>query len=147
MVDVHSRQDNRSDAELLAATADGDRRGFEELYRRHAPWLVLRLSRRCADPGLVDEVVQDTFVAVWKGARRWDGRGEVAAWIWGIGIRRLVDQLRRQPMATVPLEEPARTEVSAEEAVLLDVTYGDVGRSRGSRPSCGPSSRRPSSTV
>src|SRR6266496_258965 len=39
---------------------------------------MVRLARRCADQGLVDEVVQDTFVAVWRGAgrRTWlHGRG------------------------------------------------------------------------
>src|SRR4029079_17387252 len=88
-------RDPREDSQLLAAITDGDREAFAELYRRHLPWLLVRLGRRCACPELVDEVMQDTFVAVWRSAGRWDGRGEVAAWIWGIGIRRLVDALRR----------------------------------------------------
>src|SRR4051794_7134454 len=89
--------DPREDAQLLAAITDGDRAAFAELYRRHLPWLLVRLGRRCSSPELVDEVVQDTFVAVWRSAGRWDRRGAVAAWIWGIGIRRLVDALRRGP--------------------------------------------------
>ena len=62
------------DASLVRAVAAGDREALETLYGRHAPWLVLRLTRRCNDRHLVDEAVQDTFVAVWRGARRWDGR-------------------------------------------------------------------------
>lgn len=119
--------DPRDDARLLAATADGDREAFAELYRRHLPWLLLRLGRRCASPELVDEVVQDTFVAVWRSAGRWDRRGEVAAWIWGIGIRRLVDALRRSGPPAGELIEFAGAETSAEEHVLLAVRYGDVG--------------------
>jgi RNA polymerase sigma-70 factor (ECF subfamily) len=76
---------------------------------------------------LVDEVVQDTFVAVWRGARRYRGQGEVAAWMWGIAIRRLVDQFRGQKPASLPLAEVVGTEPSAEERVLLGVEYGDVG--------------------
>lgn len=115
------------DAVLLGAVAQGDRQALAALYDAHAPWLVLRLSRRCSDPGLVDEVVQDTFVAVWKSARRWDGRGQVAAWIWGIGIRRLVDALRRKPAATVLLrDDQTGVTVSAEEQVLLGVEHGDL---------------------
>jgi len=123
----------RTDAELVAAVAAGDRQAFAELYARHAPWLVVRLSRRCADPGLVDEAVQDTFLAVWQGARRWEGRGEVAAWIWGIGVRRLIDTVRRpRPIASAMAElvTPGvrrNTVASAEEQVLLGVQYGDVG--------------------
>ncbi|MGH2540842.1 MAG: RNA polymerase sigma factor, partial [Actinomycetota bacterium] len=86
------------DDALLQGVAQGDRAALEALYRRHSPWLVVRLSRRCADPGLVEEVVQDTFVAVWRGAGRYRGSGEVPAWIWGIGIRRLIDRLRRSPV-------------------------------------------------
>ncbi|HVE62413.1 MAG TPA: RNA polymerase sigma factor [Mycobacteriales bacterium] len=118
--------DPRTDAELLAAVADGDRDAMSVLYGRHAPWLVLRLSRRCADPSIVDETVQDTFLAVWRSAGKYTGQGEVAAWMWGIGVRRLIDTLRRQPVATVVLTEPTRTEISAEEQVLLGVEYGDL---------------------
>lgn len=116
------------DAAVLRRVATGDRAALAELYAEHAPWLVLRLSRRCNDPGLVDEVVQDTFLAVWKGARRWDGRGDVAAWIWGIGVRRLVDALRRKPAATASLDpQSAGIVLAAEEQVLLGVEYGDLG--------------------
>ncbi len=115
------------DTELLAAVADKDREALRLLYDRHATWLVLRLTRRCADPQIVEEVVQDTFVAVWKGARRFRGEGDVAAWIWGIGIRRLIDRLRRHP-APIPLAvEGDAVLVSAEEEVLLGVEHGDLG--------------------
>ncbi len=120
-----------SDADLVAALSGGDRSALAELYSRHAPWLVLRLTRRCGDPSLVDEVVQDTFVAVWRSARRWDGRGEVAAWIWGIGIRRLLDALRRRPAPAVSWgeghEQRLALQESTEDRVLVGVQYGDLG--------------------
>ena len=114
------------DDALLRAVTQGDRQALEALYRRHAPWLVLRLTRRCADPGLVEEVVQDTFVAVWRGAGRYRGTGEVPAWIWGIGIRRLIDHLRRRPVAIVRQDDDELV-VSAEDQVLLGVEHGDLG--------------------
>jgi RNA polymerase sigma-70 factor (ECF subfamily) len=122
-----SHGDGRSDAELLAASAAGDRTALETLYARHAPWLLVRLSRRCTDRSLVDEVIQDTFVDVWRGAHRWAGRGEVAAWIWGIGVRRLLDRLRRRPPALFALGDQDEVTISAEEQVLLGVQFGDVG--------------------
>src|SRR6478609_3619054 len=86
-----------TDEALLQAIAGGDRAALRLLYERHAPWLTLRLARRCADPDTVDDAVQDTFVAVWRSAARYDGRGAVGAWIWGIGVRRLIDAVRRRP--------------------------------------------------
>jgi RNA polymerase sigma-70 factor, ECF subfamily len=126
-----------SDVELLGRVAEGDRLAFRELYDRHAPWLAVRLGRRCADQGVVDEVVQDTFVAVWRGAARHRREGEVAAWIWGIGIRRLIDRLRRQPArqhelaAAAATNGTAGTVPSAEEQVLLGIEHGDLGRALG----------------
>jgi RNA polymerase sigma-70 factor, ECF subfamily len=124
---VFGHEDERSDAELLAATGDGDRTALAALYGRHSPWLLVRLSRRCSDRSLVDEVVQDTFVEVWRGARRWSGRGEVGAWIWGIGVRRLLDRLRRRPPALLALGSHDELVISAEEEVLLGVQFGDLG--------------------
>jgi RNA polymerase sigma-70 factor (ECF subfamily) len=115
-----------SDEELVAAIAEGDRSALAALYRRHAPWLVLRLSRRCPDQGVVEEAVQDTFIAVWRSARGYSGRGQIAAWIWGIGIRRLTDRLRRaRNIKPLPQGRPDVV-VSAEDQVLLGVEFGDL---------------------
>ncbi len=118
--------DDRADGALLAAAAEGDRTALETLYARHAAWLTLRLSRRCNDAGVVDEVLQDTFVAVWRSAGRYTGEGAVGAWMWGIAVRRLVDALRRRPPASYPVPEEIGLVASAEEVVLLGVEYGDL---------------------
>src|SRR6476659_8742289 len=111
---------------LLAAVAQGHRDALAQLYARNAPWLQVRLARRCADQDAVAEALQDTFVAVWRSAGRWSGRGDVGAWLWGIAVRRLVDVIghRRGPV-TVPgrVDEPAS---SAEELVLMRVEHSEV---------------------
>jgi RNA polymerase sigma factor (sigma-70 family) len=62
------------------------------------------------------------------GARRaTTAQGDVGAWIWGIGVRRLIDHLRRTPAPTAELEEPRTAAASAEEEALRGVEYGDVG--------------------
>ena len=119
-----------SDVQVLAAVADGDREALRVLYDRHAPWLALRLARRCADPSIVDDTVQDTFMAVWRGAKRYTGKGDVGAWIWGIAIRRLIDALRRRPRGVVLVAEVQDARL-AEEEVLLGVEYGDLGGALG----------------
>lgn len=115
-----------SDKQLVTAVAEGDRSALAALYHRHAPWLLVRLSRRCPDRGIVEEAIQDTFIAIWQNARSYSGRGEIAAWIWGIGIRRLIDRLRR--VRNVKALPPGRPDVvvSAEDQVLLGVEFGDL---------------------
>ncbi len=116
----------RSDVDVLAAIARGDRQALRVLHDRHAPWLALRLARRYADPGVVDEALQDTFMAVWRSAGRYDGRGEVGAWIWGIAIRRLIDARRRLPRSEVLVAE-VDDRRCIEDDVVLGVEHGDLG--------------------
>lgn len=74
------------------------------------------------------EAVQDTFVAVWRSSSSWDGRGEPAAWIWGIAIRRLIGVLRSRgrwaPVATA--SQQPDVVIAAEDVMLLGVEHGDV---------------------
>lgn len=128
---------DRSDEDLLAAVAGQDLGALQVLHDRHVPWLAARLRRRCADHDVVAEVIQDTFLAVWRGAARYDRRGEVAAWIWGIGIRQLIGRLRRRP-APIPWSADGLASLlggqglasdqlrSAEDTVLLEVEHGDL---------------------
>ena len=126
-----------TDEDLLVAIADGSRTALRELYERHAPWLLLRLRRRCSDATIVHDTVQDTFLAVWNSAGSYNGSGTVAAWIWGIGVRRLVGQYRKSSkLNTLPvfdIERHRATEsrddsvlVSAEDLVLQKVEHGDL---------------------
>ena len=109
------------DRALLARVAAGDRSALEQLYRSHAGWITARLMGRCADAEIVDLAVQDTFVAVWnKGAGNDRGTGEVAAWLWGIAARRLIDQLRKRrptPSDQFPTEATASAERSGPVTV------------------------------
>jgi RNA polymerase sigma-70 factor (ECF subfamily) len=125
-----------SDAELLCAVAAREVEALRLLHLRHAPWLRVRLTRRCADPDAVDAAVQDTFVAVWRDAHRFQpltDDGDAAAWIWTIAIRRLLSALRGRAhrwlaeATEAEFDRIAGTTRSAEEMVLLGVEHGELG--------------------
>lgn len=121
------------DVALLRGIAGGDERALTCLYERHAGWLLARMSRRCSQADSVDQALQDTFLAVWRQAGRYRGDGDVPAFIWGIGVRRLVDAIRRDRSATRTVRaawrRPADEELvrSAEEEVLLGIEHGRLG--------------------
>jgi len=115
--------------ELVRRTARGDRRAFDEFYRRTSPWLAVRLRRRCADDDVVADVLQETYLAVWRAAGGFAGSavaGSAVGWLWTIAANRLVDAFRRRARhARLPqaaLVEPAMP--AAEDEVLA----GRVGQ-------------------
>ena len=77
-----------SDAQLVDAVGAADRGALHELFVRHEPWLATRLSRRCADPALVDTAVQDTFLAAWMQIRSVRGETSERSWLSAIAWRK-----------------------------------------------------------
>ncbi|WP_245761602.1 RNA polymerase sigma factor [Saccharopolyspora shandongensis] len=124
------------EAQLVRRIARGDRAAFEELYRRTSPWLALRLRRRCADEQLVAEVIQETYLAVWRAGEAFAGDavgGSAVGWLWTIAARRLVDGFRRQARyARVPAvaAEPVSAPAAEDDALAGEVggTVGDALR-------------------
>jgi RNA polymerase sigma-70 factor, ECF subfamily len=114
------------DDALLRRVARGDRAAFDEFYRRSAPWLAVRLRRRCSDDDIVAEVLQDSFLTVWQAAPSYVGvasGGSAAGWLWTIAARRLIDAFRRrarrpQPVAAGTDLVDAATSPAAEDEVV-----------------------------
>jgi RNA polymerase sigma-70 factor, ECF subfamily len=118
------------DDELIAAMAAGDDTALRELFSRHAPWLAARLRSVLAVTD-VEDVLQETFLAVWRGAARYRPEGTAGGWLWGIARRQAALFLRRSgPAALVlaavtasdgrPAHDPAEavlTRAAIDEAV------------------------------
>jgi hypothetical protein len=113
---------------LLHGVAWGDEAALAALYDRHAGWPTVRMTRRCAVPDMVDHAVQDTFLALRREAGAYRGSGDVAAFIRGIGIRRLIDLIRR---AGARRRRPRR---AAEPQVVVSAGHGHGGLGPGYPP-------------
>jgi hypothetical protein len=92
--------DLRTDQELLSLVGRGERKALATLYRRHGPWLVAALSRRCSDPGTVDTAVGETFLALWSDASSYDGESGPAMRLWRLALAQLADRHSEQPPET-----------------------------------------------
>ena len=83
------------DGELMARLAAGDALALEELYDRHAAGVYGVLARLLPDRLDREEVLQETFLAVWRHARSYDGRrGSLSSWLLAIAHRKAIDLLR-----------------------------------------------------
>ena len=82
------------DESLLRRIREGQQEALQQLHQRYAP-LVFHLSCRSLDRAAAEEIVQDTFLAVWRRARDFDpSRGSLRTWLLSIGHHRMLDELR-----------------------------------------------------
>jgi len=99
-----------SDAALVRAVAAGSHDALAALYDRHVDAVFASASRLTSDRGMAEEVVQETFLALWDRAETFDPSiGSLAAWLHTIARNRTVDRLRaagRRPNL-VPLSAAA----------------------------------------
>lgn len=80
--------------ELLASIAGGDASALTALYEQMRPQLAAYLALIIRDNGVAEEVLQDTFLAVWRGAGRFRDESSVRSWVFAIARRRAIDRLR-----------------------------------------------------
>ena len=83
------------DSALVERIMAGDEGALEALYDRYAGMLFAMLVRILRDTGAAEEVLQDLFLQLWRGASRFDAsRGSLAAWLLVIGRNRALSRLR-----------------------------------------------------
>jgi RNA polymerase sigma-70 factor, ECF subfamily len=92
------------DDELITRLAGGDDTALRELFGRHAPMLAVRL-RAVLPPADVEDVLQETFLAAWKGAGSYRPQAKAGGWLWGIARRQAALLLRRRGPSTADLPD------------------------------------------
>ena len=90
---------------LLQACAGGDPAALQSLYAATAPQLFGLALGILRSRDLAEDIVQDSFVLVWRHARSFDpGRGTAMAWLARIVRNQCFDLLRRRGRES-PLDE------------------------------------------
>jgi RNA polymerase sigma-70 factor, ECF subfamily len=85
-----------TDRDLLTAVAGGDRRALEQLYLAYHRRLARFLVRFTPLYENVEEIINDTFMAVWRSAKDFRDASQVSTWIIGIAYRTALKSIRRQ---------------------------------------------------
>jgi RNA polymerase sigma-70 factor (ECF subfamily) len=83
------------DPVLMRAVAQGSESAFAALYDRHVGTVLAVASRLTSDRRLAEDVVQETFLAVWNRAETFDPAiAAFPAWLRTIARNRTIDRLR-----------------------------------------------------
>lgn len=110
------------DEDLMRLVARGEARAFEVVYERHSTAAFSLAYRICGIRAAAEEVAQESFLAIWRGAASYDrARGSARSWILGVVHNRAIDAIRRatahdhrragDEQAAELIEAPERTEV------------------------------------
>jgi RNA polymerase sigma-70 factor (ECF subfamily) len=118
-----------SDENLVHEVVGGSQAALAAIYDRHVDAVYATASRLTADRQVAEEVVQETFLALWNRAELFDARmGSLAAWLHTIARNRTVDRLRaagRRPNL-VPLSSATGNDEGDAAALDRIVLSGTV---------------------
>ena len=97
LVAPDAESERHSEAELMRQVAAGEIGGLETIYDRYHAMAYALALRITTETGLAEDVVQDSFLGVWRYASRYaEDRGSVRGWLLAIVRHRAIDAVRRQ---------------------------------------------------
>ena len=104
--DDRTGSERRLLADALRKVAEGDRRAFEDVYRRSAPKLFGVCLRVLPERSQAEEALQNAYLAVWQRAGSFqEARGTAMTWLIAIARNSAIDRRRaRGAAATAPIE-------------------------------------------
>jgi len=110
-----------SDQALLLRVAAGDRRALETLYLGYHRRLARFLSRFTRRYESVEEVINDTFFAVWQQAAEFRHASQVSTWIFGIAYRTVLKSVRRHRHDAAAVDLDVLPEPSADPTQAMEI--------------------------
>ena len=127
------KQETPRDTQLLERIAVRDAKAFEELYRQYQPRLARFLVNIVKRPQLVEEVLNDTMMAVWSTAGTFRGASKVSTWIFAIAYRQGVKARMRwdEPLPDLPDNDQQSSEAGPEEQLHNRRSHGALVKAMG----------------
>ncbi len=107
---------------LLHQIGRGDHSALQDLYIAHGRAMYAYAFRLLRDQSSAEEVVQDSLVAIWQGAKNFRGDSRVLTWILGIVYHKSMNLLRQR--TDLPLDE------AGEQMISVDVSPGQMAEDR-----------------
>lgn len=100
---VIERPTPEDEGELVAACLAGDPQAQRALFRREFARVNATIYRILGPTREVDDLVQETFIAVFRGLAKFRGESRLATWIDRIAVRVALDHVRTRGRVPVPL--------------------------------------------
>jgi RNA polymerase sigma-70 factor (ECF subfamily) len=89
------------DVGLLRRIGQGDEDAMAAFYREHGRVVFAQVLLVAGERALAEEIVQDTMLAIWRGAGSFRGESSVRSWVIAIARRQTRDRLRGRRLRVV----------------------------------------------
>jgi len=88
-------QDGDDDVRLMLALRAGDESAFDALFRRWSGPLLRYVDRMVRDAATAEELVQETFLRLYRARERYEPEARFSTWLYTIATRLALNELRR----------------------------------------------------
>lgn len=92
------------ESELIAACLRGDRTAERALFRREYPRVNATVYRLIGSSRDADDLVQETFIAVFRALPKFRGESKLSRWIDRIAVRVVFAHIAQRKRLPIPLE-------------------------------------------
>ena len=131
---IARRDGNEEDFACLSAIAAGDRVAFEQLYRNYYERVFRFCLRVTGRINLVEDVVNETMMVVWRRAREYRAAAAVSTWIFGIAYRKSLKALARERNGSERFEPVAEGEPQVADVLDCEGEQAAIRRAVAALP-------------
>ena len=124
--------DKSNDTELMIRLATGDMSALGELAQKHQAKILELAFRTLGSWDLAEDIVQETFLRVYRAAKRYRPKAKFTTWLYRIVVNLCLDEQRRRAKAGAPLEYaypegmPASNNNAAERKEVAELVRAAV---------------------
>nr|WP_249154315.1 sigma-70 family RNA polymerase sigma factor [Bradyrhizobium manausense] len=101
-------QEDVSDEMLLKNVAEGDKAAMHIIFARHRKRVFRFIQRLVRNPAVVDDLVNQVFLDVWRSANRFENRARVATWLFSIARFKAISSWRERTHEDIDQDDALR---------------------------------------
>ncbi len=132
--------DREKEREIIEKVLQGKTAYFEELVDSSKRQIFSLLYRMSLDPGVAEEIAQDSFLKAYQNLATFKGESSFSTWVYQIAYRKALDFLRKkkpvqmevehipemdesQPLSNYDWVEPLLKQMTEKDRALLHLFY------------------------
>ena len=136
-----SRDGACEDHQLLRRIGQGDEDAMTAFYREHGRVVLAQIQLVAGERVLAEEILQDTMLAVWRGAGSFRGESSARSWVIAIARRQTRDRLRARRLRVVDDAFLADQPSSSPGPEVMALDRADLAEVMGAIRQLGPAHR------